>query len=98
MVIIFLSFQILKLIADILYKSPANNAFIAMVEKHEMDAGIANLIEDMSAKFAATDACQQFQVDLHKSNSKCRRKCGVNVGVSVEVSVGRVEVNVGRVG
>lgn len=52
----------MKLVADVLYKSPANNDFIFMVEHKQMDDGIANLIEGMSPKFAARNACNEFKV------------------------------------
>ena len=62
--------QLVKLVADVLYKSPANNDFIFMVEHKMMDDGIANLIEGMSPKFAQPGACAEFQVGTLSINSK----------------------------
>lgn len=55
-------FQLVKLVADVLYKSPANNDFIYMVEHRMMDDGIANYIEGLSSSFAARGACAEFKV------------------------------------
>jgi len=52
---------LVKLVADVLYKSPANNDFIYMVEHRMMDDGIANYIEGLSSSFAARGACAEFK-------------------------------------
>ena len=55
--------QLLRLVAEVLYKSPAHNDFIYMAEHRLMDQGIVQFVEGMSYRFASPAACAEFQVN-----------------------------------